>query len=150
MKRMIVALAGVALIATAVLAGPGKGPAPKAKGAAAVPPCAECPAAKATAPKCAECPTGMAAKAKCAECPGVKSADCKPGQCLVKVKCGTGTKTADVTKLTAQKKYGDYAGKRYFFVCNSCSTEFKKDPAGYAKRHTGFKVAKNGTVSPVR
>ncbi|MBM3495998.1 MAG: YHS domain-containing protein [Armatimonadetes bacterium] len=58
------------------------------------------------------------------------------------MKCGEGTRTINVTKLTAAKRYADYKGKRYYFACNHCAPEFKKSPDAYAKRHSGFPIPK--------
>lgn len=40
----------------------------------------------------------------------------------------------DVAKATAAKKFADYKGKRYFFCCEHCQEQFKKDPAKYAAK----------------
>jgi len=39
----------------------------------------------------------------------------------------------NIAKATAAKKYADYKGRRYFFCCEGCPAEFKKDPAKFAK-----------------
>jgi YHS domain-containing protein len=44
----------------------------------------------------------------------------------------TGNKT-DIKKATAAKMFADYKGNRYFFCCDGCPQEFKKDPEKYAK-----------------
>jgi len=39
----------------------------------------------------------------------------------------------DIKKATADKRFADYKGRRYFFCCEGCPAKFKKDPAKYAK-----------------
>ncbi len=33
-----------------------------------------------------------------------------------------------------KKIYTDYQGKRVYFCCSQCKTDFEKDPAGYVKK----------------
>ncbi|NLI01467.1 MAG: YHS domain-containing protein [Chthonomonadales bacterium] len=134
MSRFAPALACLALLAAIAVAGPN---ADKTKKAAAngncphaTAQCADCPDAAA---KCADCPDAAA------KCPGMTKAAKAEGN-LATMKCGEGTKQINIAKLTAEKKYADYKGKRYYFACSSCPTAFKKDPAGYAARHTGFPI----------
>jgi YHS domain-containing protein len=39
----------------------------------------------------------------------------------------------DIAKATKNHMYADYKGRRYFFCCGGCPSEFKKDPAKFAK-----------------
>jgi YHS domain-containing protein len=139
MTRNVSLVACLALLAAFALAGP---QADKTKKAASAK--AQCPHAAA---QCADCPDATA-KSDCTDCPGA-AAKCpgmaraaQSGGKLATMKCGEGTKTINIAKLTAEKKYVDYMGKRYYFACPSCSTAFKKDPEGYTARHTGFPIPK--------
>ena len=163
MSRFAPALACVALLAAIAVAGPNadnsKKSAAAAKSSSAAAHCDQCPDAAArraaAAADCKDCPD---AGSKCAECPdaGSKCAECpdavaecpaaaskaKSGVKLTSIKCEDGTKQVNVARLTAQKKYADYKGKRYYFGCANCRVEFKKNPAKYAASHTGFPIPK--------
>ena len=39
----------------------------------------------------------------------------------------------DIATATKKHMIADYKGRRYFFCCNGCPQEFKKNPAKYAK-----------------
>lgn len=41
--------------------------------------------------------------------------------------------TVNIADATKNHMFADYKGKRYFFCCNGCPQEFKKNPAKYAK-----------------
>lgn len=47
--------------------------------------------------------------------------------------CAVTKEKVDVAKATKDHMYADYKGRRYFFCCNGCPDEFKKNPAKYAK-----------------
>jgi len=70
----------------------------------------------------------------------VKSAALQPGTAVMK--CGAATRAINVAQLTAAKKFADYRGKRFYLPSLKCATEFKKDPAAFARRHTGFAIPK--------
>jgi YHS domain-containing protein len=146
MMKTLAALIAFGAICTAAYAGP------TTKSKAAKDACGSCPSAAAAKKTNAQCPS---AKADCATCPSAKAtakSDCatcpsgSAGACpvsggkLTSVKCGEGSKKIDVAKLTAEGKYADYKGKRYFWACDHCAKDFKANPAGYASRHTGFMV----------
>ncbi len=139
MSRFAPALACLALLAAIAVAGPN---ADKNKKAAAAK--AQCPHASA---QCADCPDATAKCADCpdaaAKCPGMAKAAKANGN-LATMKCGEGTKRINIAKLTAQKKFADYKGKRYYFACEACPKAFKTDPAKYASTHTGFPIPKAG------
>lgn len=63
-----------------------------------------------------------------------KKTDKKPAATPKTISCAvqTGDKV-DIAKATKAKMYADYKGKRYFFCCGGCPTEFAKNPAKYAK-----------------
>ena len=44
-----------------------------------------------------------------------------------------GEHKVNIAKATKDKMFADYKGKRYFFCCAGCPSEFKKNPAKYAK-----------------
>lgn len=48
----------------------------------------------------------------------------------------------DIATATANHKYADYKGNRYFFCCGSCPKMFAKDPAKYAKTGAHIKTPK--------
>ncbi len=136
MARFAPALACLALLAAIAAAGPNadktKKAAAKAKCPGASAQCADCPGAKA---RCGACPDAAA------RCPGMAKA-ARANRDIVTIKCEGGAKQVSVAKLTAQKKYADYKGKRYYFGCSGCLAEFKKSPAKYASTHTGFAIPK--------
>ncbi len=146
MMKTLAALLAFGAICTAAYAGPTTkskaakdacGSCPSAA-AAKKADCAQCPSAKAD---CAQCPAEKAAKGSCGDCPSGSAASCPvSGGKLTSVKCGEGAKKIDIAKLTAQGKYADYKGKRYYWACDHCAKDFKANPAGYASRHTGFMV----------
>jgi YHS domain-containing protein len=167
MSKFVAALACLSLLAAVAVAGPNANKAKKCAAAKADCPqaaakCGDCPAsakaakgadcpASAKAAKGADCPAGSAKRADCpasaAKCEGVGKV-AKDGTAVVK--CSDGAKKVSVTKLTAARKYADYKGKRYYFKCDQCAPEFKKDPDAYAKRHGGFPIPKAGKATATK
>ncbi|MCX6361766.1 MAG: hypothetical protein NT029_18330 [Armatimonadetes bacterium] len=144
MMKTLAALLAFGAICTAAYAGP------TTKSKAAKDACGSCPSAAAAkkADNCAKCPAEAAAKAACSDCPSDSAGSCPVGGGkLTSVKCGEGSKKIDIAKLTAEGKYADYKGKRFYWACDHCAKDFKANPAGYAARHTGFvvKTAKVGS-----
>ena len=41
--------------------------------------------------------------------------------------------TVNIATATKNHMYADYKGNRYFFCCDDCPKDFKKNPAKYAK-----------------
>lgn len=51
-----------------------------------------------------------------------------------KIKCAVLTNsTVNIPQATKNHMYADYKGNRYFFCCDDCPKDFKKNPAKYAK-----------------
>ena len=51
-----------------------------------------------------------------------------------KIHCAVLTgSTVNVATATKNHMYADYKGNRYFFCCDDCPKDFKKNPAKYAK-----------------
>lgn len=94
--------------------------------------------------------------AKCSECPAGKATAASAGETTRAAKAGTVTfrcddgkvKTINVAEYTRAGRYADYKGKRYYFACPSCAAEFKKDPAAYARTHTGFPIPTAAKAKP--
>ena len=42
-----------------------------------------------------------------------------------------GSHKVNIEKATKAKMFADYKGKRYFFCCEGCPAEFKKNPAKF-------------------
>ena len=42
-----------------------------------------------------------------------------------------GSHKVNIAKATKAKMFADYKGKRYFFCCEGCPAEFKKDPTKF-------------------
>lgn len=145
------------ILAGPVLAAPGKQAKPAKPTVKQVSQkCTGCPGVQAeSANKCSGCPEGHAedptsTSKDCAECPMAQASKSGAASSVgtVKVRCGEGkTRIINVAEYTKAGKYGDYKGKRYYFACPQCATWFKRDPAGYARQHTGFPIPKVATGS---
>ncbi len=112
-----------------------------------------------TSAKSSDCPETKAkaatGDAKCGECPAGKAKPASTGKAAasaagtVTFRCDDGkVKTINVAEYTKAGKYADYKGKRYYFACPSCAAEFKKDPAAYARTHTGFPIPSATKAKP--
>ncbi|HEY3781139.1 MAG TPA: YHS domain-containing protein [Fimbriimonadaceae bacterium] len=49
------------------------------------------------------------------------------------IKCAVTGGDVNIADATKNKMFTDYKGNRYFFCCNGCPQEFKKEPAKYSK-----------------
>lgn len=66
-----------------------------------------------------------------------------PGKAAPKTAtCPVMNSKVDVAKATARKMFADYKGNRYYFCCGMCPSQFAKDPAKFAKAHTGVPIPK--------
>lgn len=61
------------------------------------------------------------------------------------IKCAVLTKsTVNIADATKHHMYADYKGHRYYFCCEDCPRDFKKNPAKYAKNaHTAIPKGKH-------
>lgn len=63
------------------------------------------------------------------------SALANPPQAAKKpIRCAVQGEKLDVAVAMKHKMYTDYKGRRYFFCCDGCPQEFKKNPEKYAKK----------------
>lgn len=146
MYRYLPMAVGMALLPALVFAAP-KDTASKNKAAAKQ----GCPY---EAARCAGCPehakkADAAKQASAAKTPAAASTSATPR--TVRLRCEDGTiRIIDVAKATKSGSYADYKGKRYYFGCPDCLPAFKKDPAGYAKKHPGFPIPQSGKAKAAR
>ncbi len=63
-----------------------------------------------------------------------QKAPAKKGTVPAEISCAVvpGDKV-NLKKATAEKRFADYKGRRYYFCCENCPQKFKKNPAKYAK-----------------
>lgn len=146
MYRYLPVVIGVALLPALVLAAP-KGTASKSKAAASK----GCPYETA---RCAGCPEHTK-KAVTVKQPSTTktsgTATTSTAARTVRLRCEDGkVRVIDVAKATKSGSYADYKGKRYYFGCPDCLPAFKKDPAGYAKKHPGFPIPQSGKAKAAR
>jgi YHS domain-containing protein len=50
------------------------------------------------------------------------------------IACPVTGETVDMVNATKSHMYADYKGNRYFFCCGDCPSQFKKNPAKFAKK----------------